>query len=412
MWPAAPPRRAGSVQQHRAHGRYASATVSVSIPWLVRPDGTVGRGAYAAVGLVLFAVKHNVDRFVATFVFHRPWSIFNYLVPPEGDGPLTGLGAGPLAFYATLVAVALPFIAVGVVLTLGRLRDAGWPSGLVLLFFAPVLNLAFFLLLSLVPARPAGAAAAAGAPRPALVVRIVPESAFGSAALAVAVVVVLGLGAVLLSVNVFREYGWGLFVGLPFAVGLASAVLYGYHRPRSYGGCVAVALMSVILLGAALLALAVEGLICLWMAWPLLAVLAGMGGTVGYFIQRRRPRPLPAPAVLAALALFLPALMGAERVSAPPAPLFAVRTSVDVDAAPAAVWARVVSFGDLPEPEEWVFRMGVAFPRRAVLEGRGVGAVRLRQWLVDMDVRLLDAVGPGRLREHRPFDHRPAPGVS
>jgi len=45
--------------------------VSLSIPRIVRPDGTVGRGAYAAVGLVLFAVKHNIDRFVASFVFHR-----------------------------------------------------------------------------------------------------------------------------------------------------------------------------------------------------------------------------------------------------------------------------------------------------------------------------------------------------
>jgi len=344
------------------------------MPWLVRSDGTVGRGTYAAVGVVLFAVKHNIDRFVASFAFHRPWSVFNYLVPPEGDTPLTALGAAPLGFYATLVAIALPFIAVGVVLTLGRLRDVGWPSGLVLLFFAPVLNLAFFLLLSLAPGRPA--AAVSGARRPALLARIVPESAAGSAALAVAAVVVLGLAAVVLSVSALRAYGWGLFVGLPFAVGLASAVLHGYHRPRSYWSCIGVALTSVVILGGVLLALALEGFICLLMAGPLLAALAWMGGTVGYFIQRRSPRPEPAPAVLAALALFLPSLMGAERAAAPPAPLFAVRTSVEVDAAPAAVWARVVSFGELGEPEEWLFRAGVAYPRRATLEGRGVGAVR------------------------------------
>ena len=348
--------------------------MSVSIPWLVRPDGTVRRGAYAAVGLVLFAVKHNLDRFVASFVFHRPWSIFNYLVPPEGGVPLTDLGTSSLGFYVTLVAVSLPFIAIGVVLTLGRLRDAGLPGGLVLLFFAPVLNLAFFLLLSLVPSR--RAATDADLTPPDLLARIIPDSALGSAALALAVVVVFGVAAVLLSVTAFKVYGWGLFVGLPFAVGLASAVLYGYHRQRSYWGCVAVALVSVVFLGAALLALAVEGVVCLWMAGPLLAILAWMGGTAGYFIQRRDWRPRPAPAALAALALFLPALMGAERVAAPPAPLFAVRTSVEVDAAPEAVWARVVSFDELPEPEEWLFRMGVAYPRRAVLKGWGVGAVR------------------------------------
>jgi hypothetical protein len=346
--------------------------VTLAIPGLVRPDGTVGRGAYVAVGVVLFAVKHNLDRLVASAVFHRPWGLFNYLVPPEGGTPLTRLDPAALTFYATLVALALPFIAVGVVLTLGRLRDAGWPSGLVLLFFAPVLNLAFFLLLSLVPARPAPASVA---PR-SFLARVIPEGELGGAALALGVVVVLGLGGVALSVSALRQYGWGLFIGLPFAAGLAAAVLHGYHRPRSYWACIGVALVSVILLGAALLALAIEGFVCLWMAWPLLAVLAWMGGSVGYLIQRRSPRPLPAPAMLAALALFLPLLMGAERLDGPPAPLFAVRSAVEIDAPPEAVWARVVSFGELPEPDEWLFRLGVAYPRWAVLEGTGVGAVR------------------------------------
>ena len=132
-----------------------------------------------------------------------------------------------------------------------------------LLFFAPVLNLAFFLLLSLVPSR--RAAADADLMPPALLARIIPDSALGSAALALVVVVVFGVAAVLLSVTAFKVYGWGLFVGLPFAVGLASAVLHGY-RQRSYWGCVAVALVSVVFLGPALLALAVEGVVCLWMA--------------------------------------------------------------------------------------------------------------------------------------------------
>ena len=136
------------------------------------------------------------------------------------------------------------------------------------------------------------------------------------------------------------------------------------------------AILSVMFLGGLLLALAIEGFICLWMAWPLMAALGAMGGAVGYIIQRSRERPLPAPAVLGALALFLPVLMGAERLGGPPAPLFAVRSAVEVDAPPSAVWARVVSFGELPEPDEWLFHLGVAYPRWAVLEGRGVGAVR------------------------------------
>ncbi len=45
---------------------------------LWRSEGTIGRGMYAVVGLFGFALKHNLDRFVATYGFYRPWGLFNY----------------------------------------------------------------------------------------------------------------------------------------------------------------------------------------------------------------------------------------------------------------------------------------------------------------------------------------------
>ena len=44
---------------------------------LYRPAGTIDRGPYALVGLIGFAIKHNLDRLVATYGFHRPWGLFN-----------------------------------------------------------------------------------------------------------------------------------------------------------------------------------------------------------------------------------------------------------------------------------------------------------------------------------------------
>ncbi len=49
---------------------------------LWRWDGTIDRGPYALIGLLGFGIKHNIDRFVATLVFHRQWSLFNYWIPP------------------------------------------------------------------------------------------------------------------------------------------------------------------------------------------------------------------------------------------------------------------------------------------------------------------------------------------
>jgi len=40
------------------------------------------------------------------------------------------------------------------------------------------------------------------------------------------------------------------------------------------------------------------------------------------------------------------------------------------------VWRNVVTFPDLPAPTEMAFRIGLAAPLRARIEGRGAGAVR------------------------------------
>ena len=50
--------------------------------------------------------------------------------------------------------------------------------------------------------------------------------------------------------------------------------------------------------------------------------------------------------------------------------------SIDVEAPPETVWKNVVSFAQLPPPDEWLFRAGIAYPIRAEIEGTGVGAER------------------------------------
>src|ERR671933_3034924 len=126
---------------------------------LWRWQGTVGRTKYLAIGATLFAVKHTIDRFVASMVFGRRWSLFNYWVFADDSGSFadarhaTGAEHALWQFYATLLVIALPFIWTGVVLTMRRLRDAGLPTRLVVLFFVPFVNLLFFLVLSVIPSR-------------------------------------------------------------------------------------------------------------------------------------------------------------------------------------------------------------------------------------------------------------------
>src|SRR5260370_37608577 len=107
---------------------------------LWRWDGTVDRGAYALIGFIGFAIKHNLDRLIATGVFHRPWGIFNYWIPLSQAAQVSKLTHADAVFLGGMLAFSLPFVWIGVTLTLRRLRSAGLPLALVMLFFAPFLN--------------------------------------------------------------------------------------------------------------------------------------------------------------------------------------------------------------------------------------------------------------------------------
>lgn len=342
------------------------------LKYLFRWDETVDRGPYLAVGLIGFAVKYNMDRLIAYLAFDKAWSIFNYFVTTT-DGFFSGLNT---QMGLVFLAAALPFIWVGVVLTLRRLRSAGLPLPLVFLFFVPVLNLLFLLLLAAVPAQE-GRGEKTGRPEGPLrswMNRWVPKSLVGSALAAALIASLIGGAVVWTTIEIFKDYGWTVFVAVPFGMGLLAALLHGYHQPRSLMQCLAVSSTSAVFLGALLLAAAFEGIFCLFMAMPLGLILALIGGAIGYVIQRR-PAARPSGAFLAVL-LFFPLMMGMENISPLEAPVFEVKTSVDIAAPPEKVWKNVVAFTEIPPPTELLFRIGLAYPIKAQIQGQGPGAVR------------------------------------
>jgi uncharacterized membrane protein YhaH (DUF805 family) len=345
---------------------------------IVRGQGTVNRPTFLFAGLALGILKQILDVTMGVVAFHGGWNAFNYWLPL---GRLVGLGAltvGELAHLLAYVALAVPFIWIGVCLTLARLRDAALPLWMSLFFFLPFLNLAFFVYLCCVPTAGAGAELRGG-PRPGRSVRWdrwIPRSAAGSAFAGVMLTLPIGLLLVLFSTHFLTLYGWGLFVGIPFMMGFFSVMVYCWHEPRSFAACLGVACLSPLLLGIGLLFYAIEGLICLLMAAPIAMVLALMGGAFAYWLQSSRHAPAATPAVMGLLLVGLPLGMAAEHWAAPNPPVFAVTTSVEVNAPPEVVWPNVIAFTELPAPDEFLFRIGIAYPQRAEIAGTGPGAVR------------------------------------
>ncbi len=354
-------------------------------PW----TGKMDRGPYFLLGVFLLALKFGLDLLVAQLAFDRDWTLYNYVILPGQALRILGLPEADRIFFGTLLLLALPFICAGVVLTVWRLQAAGLPAALVVFFFIPVVNLFFFIVLSLLPSRPEEAGGVEVDPGLRDVMgperyarfratcrRITHGNPVPSGAMALAVSVPLALGFVVLSVTVLHNYGWGLFVGTPFCLGLGSVLLFGAAQPQSFGRCIGVSMLAATLVGGCMLVLAMEGFICLLMAAPIGYLLVFLGAVVGYAIQSRPWSSQQSPYLLLALMLTLPAQMGAEAAVALEPPLLEVYTSIEIDAPPEQVWQHVVSFPPLPEPEEWLFRAGIAYPTRAEIRGHGPGAIR------------------------------------
>jgi uncharacterized membrane protein YhaH (DUF805 family) len=330
--------------------------------------GESNRTSYLIWGVILFAVKYNLDRVIAAS-FHRTWPFWSYVVTGTQRSVLH-LSADDLNFFVVLAATSLPFIYVGVILTLRRLRDAGWPLWLVALFFIPLLNYVFFLVAAAAPSRNEPW----HGPSDNWFRRAIPESPAGSAALSLAISIPCAVFAVLLAVLTFKDYGWGVFLGVPFWVGLVASLIHGYRQPRSMGQCLGVSALAVTFVGLALFIIAAEGIVCLAMAAPLAYPLALLGGALGFVFQRSWHEP---PGyIFPALLLALPGLMFAEHARPVEPPLLSVTSTIEIDAPPEAVWRNVVSFQQIDEPREWYFHTGLAYPQRAEILGTGVGAER------------------------------------
>lgn len=334
------------------------------------PAGVVGRRAYVLWGTGLAALKYNLDRLIAIAGFERSWTIASYW-EVELDSVFDLSDPDQARFYGSLLALALPFVWVGVCLTVRRLRSIGLPLWLSLFFFVPAVNLLMFVILALIPSREKrDRIAIEERPRKLSWLPTHPTAAAAQGALFSSV---LGAAGAAAAIHGLGSYGWGLFVGIPFCAGLIAAYLCNLRERRKMKTSVGAALLAITFIGLFLLMLAFEGIICLAMIAPFAFVLAALGGIVGHYLAGVEGS---GNAAASSVLLVLPLLMGAEARLALQPPVWQVSSEAIIDAPPETVWHNVVSFSDLPPPRSPLLKTGVAYPMRARITGSGVGAVR------------------------------------
>jgi hypothetical protein len=174
----------------------------------------------------------------------------------------------------------------------------------------------------------------------------------------------LACGVALLRAGI---YGWTVFALFPVVLGGLAAWVF---RPATGARAAGLGALTVTAATGLLLIAGLEGVVCILMALPLAAPLGALGGWLMYHAESSRFGTRRVTALL----LLPPATLLWDAKAAPP--VFEVRTQIMVAATPEQVWKHVVAFSDLAEPQEWFFRAGLAYPRRARIEGSGPGAIR------------------------------------
>ncbi len=230
----------------------------------------------------------------------------------------------------------------------------------------------------------------------------------------VVTVVVFAVATVALFTQTRANYTWALFLGVPFAMGMFSAAWAHRFGCASFGDVAWVTGLSLLATSAGLLTVGVEGLACIVMAAPLAIPPAFLGAFLTHLslkhARARRGGVIVSALVLAPAMTFLPAA----------APTLPVESHLEIAAPPQVVWKNVIQFPDLPEPTEWFFRAGLAYPKRARIDGRGPGAIRycefstgpfvepIRIWDEPHLLRFSVTSNPEPMREISPYNIHPA----
>ncbi len=179
--------------------------------------------------------------------------------------------------------------------------------------------------------------------------------------------IVLGLFTVTLggsALMVRGIYGIALFFIVPMFLGAFAALLL---RARSAGEAAWIGAGAVFVANLCLLATGGDGMICIVMALPITLVLGAVGGSLGY-------KSLDAKGSVAMMLILPVGALGFDVTASPP--VYEIQSSIDIQAPAAQVWKHVVAFAKMPEPSEWYFHTGLAYPTAARIEGAGPGATR------------------------------------
>jgi hypothetical protein len=361
---------------------------------------------YALLSAELFFSQHLAVLLVARALHaHVSFDWLFYVVPLRAL--LTDVRSSDLLLIS-MFAYGLFVAWVLAALAFRRAANANISEWIVAAAIVPIIQIPVILFLCVVPPR----AAEADAP-------VADQSSIEWASVAQGLVAGIGLTlfAVAVSTLVFGVYGYGLFIVSPFVIGAITAFLANRKTDLGGGPTAQMVTLATLFGSIGLVAMALEGVICIILAAPIGIGAALIGGLLGRAIAVRSRRP--ARQAISGFAL-LPIVFALE-FALPAITSFDTHQTIEVNAPPETVWKSLVKMDTMDGPLALPFRLGVAYPLRGEVLGEGVGAIRHGEFSTGVAVERVTEWVPNRklafvvvkdvpaLHELSPYAHVHAP---
>ena len=176
-----------------------------------------------------------------------------------------------------------------------------------------------------------------------------------------------------IEIGIFKEYGWTVFLVIPFIIGFLPALINGKLTETSKSKSYQLSFLTLGIVLIGLLVFAIEGMICIAMSLPLIALLVWLGSYLGFKANTGKwTNPTNTTIGLFTICV---CSMSFDYVNEPEN-LIPVRTKGIVNSNIENVWKNVVTFDKIDEPTDWIFKTGISYPTDATIKGTGVGAIR------------------------------------
>ncbi len=330
----------------------------------------VTRKTYIFWGTLLMFIKYSFEctlyylatgKFLTPFNFASPMFTSRYPVPPP-DGVM------PDWFIPTVVIWSLPFVWIGVGMSVRRAADANLSPWVGSLFFVPGINYLLMFVLSLVPT---SASSQWGETQITKKYSNIILS-FKFSVLVIVLFTLLGTLLTWFNTHSLQVYTTSLFFGTPVIIGLVQGYLLNSKNQQNLVKTIGLVALTIILIFLCIFGFALEGFLCLMMSFPVCFFLGIMGAVFGMGIAKYHKPGKFSPT---ALVLILPIMPWAENTVIK-THRDVVLSVIEINATPKEVWPNVVKFSDLPPTTDWLFQLGIAYPVRARIDGQGIGALR------------------------------------